>query len=102
MDGISAELDSLVGAAAGVRRIVAMVQDRTVEGLDDEAQVGHSALASTLADFCARWQQGIGALVYDQEQVAVRLEKSAKTYLGSDVRAAERMRSAALGLDTDP
>ncbi|WET82611.1 hypothetical protein P3102_16100 [Amycolatopsis sp. QT-25] len=44
---------------------------------------------SALADYCARWSQGLGTLTEDAEVVGEFLEHVAKAYRGTDAAAAE-------------
>lgn len=79
--------DSLMRAAVRIRVITAGVRDGTVEALDDDVDVGHVRLATVLADFCARWNQGAKKLVGDSDVIAQAVRTAVERYLDSDLEA---------------
>jgi hypothetical protein len=41
---------------------------------------GHDGLASTMADFCDRWQGGVTSLATDVQEIATRLNSNLQAY----------------------
>ncbi len=73
--------DSLVRAARDIRVTADVVRDKLVEGLDDDAEIGHEELQEVLAEFTSRWQTGADDLIHRQHDIADRITDCAKGYL---------------------
>ena len=85
-DGFLVDMGALERAAAGVHGTLDEAAQQTVSDIPhDEAAFGHDRLASTVSDFCSRWQTGVDNLTKDGREIAARLTANVKLY-----RKAER------------
>lgn len=80
--------DSLVRAAYDVATTADLVREGTIEGRDDEVEVGHADLQGVLCEFTSRWQTGADALIRRQHDIADRLARMVEGYLEQEAQAA--------------
>ena len=79
--GFMVNFSALVKAAEGINGTTVELQDNKVSDIGGaSASYGNDGLASTVSDFCSRWEIGVPNLVTDASQVAARLALSAATY----------------------
>lgn len=79
--GFEVDLRALVDAAEGVNGTMADLQNNKVSDIGGSgADYGDGDLASTVSDFCGRWEIGVEHLTNDAQQVANRLFLSAQAY----------------------
>ena len=91
--GFHVDVDVLQGAAAGIAQTVHDQEMFALRGLCGEAGLyGHSGLHDALADFCARWSQGLDKLSEDAEAIGDCLAHVAGVYRDTDEAAAAQMR----------
>jgi hypothetical protein len=84
-DRIAVDLAALRLAADGIADALNAMATRRVADIDaPRAAFGHDGLADTVADFCDRWQIGVGHLTSDAAQVADRLDRCALAYEHAD------------------
>jgi hypothetical protein len=80
-DGFAVDIGALVDAAKGINGTIADLQNNKVSDIGgSQADYGDADLASTVADFCGRWEIGVQNLANDASQVASRLALSAAAY----------------------
>ena len=90
-DGFRVDLSALEKASAGINMTIEDLSLAKVDTLDGKSSVyGHDGLASTVADFCDRWEIGVEHLATDGQEVADRLSQSVQDYREVDGAAAER------------
>lgn len=81
MDGFYVDLRALSHASDGIRRTVETVHGRRVGDLAcSDSAFGHDRLASTVAEFCDRWSDGVGHLCDDAREVSERLDHCLQAY----------------------
>jgi hypothetical protein len=91
-DGFRVDLAALEDAAAGINMTLEDLGNARVDSLDGRsADYGHDHLASTVADFCDRWEIGVEHLATDGREVAQRLSQSVQDYRRVDTAAKDRM-----------
>jgi hypothetical protein len=79
--GFQVDIGALERAAAGVDGTLDEASQQQVSDIpQDGAAFGHELLASTLANFCSRWQQGVDSLTKDGREIAARLTANVKIY----------------------
>lgn len=79
--GYRVDLTALTQAAQGITDTVNDVTGGNVtEIVGDQGALGHDHLASTLSDFCSRWQIGVQNLAKDGRTIAGRLTNSVVAY----------------------
>ncbi len=80
-NGFLVDLGALERAAAGVDVTLDEMSEQRVSAIPlGETAVGHENLTATLADFCSRWQLGVGNIVKDGREIAARLTVSVALY----------------------
>jgi hypothetical protein len=80
-DGFRVDMGALDRAAAGVDGTLDEVDQQSVSDIPhDEAAFGHERLATTVSDFCSRWQTGVDNLTKDGREIAARLTANVKLY----------------------
>lgn len=90
-DGFRVDLPALEKASAGINMTIEDLSLAKVDTLYGKSSVyGHDGLASTVADFCDRWEIGVEHLATDGQEVADRLSQSVQDYRKVDGAAAER------------
>lgn len=83
--GFSVDLHALGNAVEGINNTLDDVQAHNVKAVNcDSSAYGHSALASTVADFCDRWQRGVQNLATDGQAIADRLNSALQAYEETD------------------
>ncbi|SDY00441.1 hypothetical protein SAMN05216215_1018110 [Saccharopolyspora shandongensis] len=88
VDGFRVDLTALTGASKGVRDTIESMNDRKVSDVDCPADAfGHDRLATTVDEFCNRWNEGVTNLTDDAKEVSARLDYCAKAYLQTDEAA---------------
>lgn len=80
--------DSLVRAAYDVEATADLVREGTIDGRDDDVDVGHATLQGVLSEFTSRWQTGADALILRQHDIADRLARVVEGYLEQEAQAA--------------
>ena len=61
------------------------VQAHDVKAINcDDSEYGHDRLASTVADFCDRWDLGVKNLATDGQTIADRLNSAMQAYEEAD------------------
>ena len=84
-DGFEVDLGALENASEGINNTLDELAVRKVKDIDaKKGDFGHDALASTVADFCDRWELGVEHLAKDGQEVATRLTQSVAAYLTVD------------------
>lgn len=85
MTGFKVDLGALEIAAQGVNNTLDQLAARKVNDIGgNQADYGNDDLASTVADFCDRWEIGVENLAKDGQEIADRLSKSVAGYLTVD------------------
>jgi hypothetical protein len=80
-DGFMVDMGALERAASGVDGTLDEAARQTVSDIPhDEAAFGHELLASTVSDFCSRWQKGVDNLTKDGREIAARLTANVRLY----------------------
>ena len=88
-DGFYVEIGALQQAADGVTDVLGAMATKKVSDIDAPKQAfGHDSLGGTVADFCDRWNIGVGHLASDAQEVADRLATSVNAYEHVDAVAA--------------
>ncbi|WP_414945548.1 hypothetical protein [Amycolatopsis sp. cmx-11-32] len=91
--GFHVDIEVLEGAAKGIAQSVHDQQSFALRDLcGDSALYGHSGLHSALADYCARWSQGLDTLTEDAEVIGDCLKHVAEAYRSTDAAATEKLR----------
>lgn len=81
MDGFRVDLTALTRASDGIRETIDSTNRKPVSDLDPPAETfGHDRLASTVTDFCERWNQGVGHLAEDAKEISGRLQQCVQQY----------------------
>jgi hypothetical protein len=102
-DGFSVDLAALEQAAEGVNGTLDEVSLQSVSDIPhDSSEIGHERLASTLADFCGRWQRGVSNLAKDGREIATRLSVSVNAYRKADQDTRDRVSTIFRGTGPDP
>lgn len=90
--GFRVDLSALEQAAVGVAGVLDQVAQQRLHGIKTaDAVVGHDRLASTVSDFCARWQRGVEHLATDGRVIANGLIDCAVAYHQADLRGSDRL-----------
>jgi hypothetical protein len=98
-DGFAVDLTALVEASSTVDVTVRVLAQQSVTDLNPGGgAIGHAHLTDRLANFCERWDIGIGHLGSDGRAIADRLRASAQAYERADHAAAGRF----AGIGPDP
>lgn len=88
VDGFRVDLTALGHASRGVRETIEAMNRKPVQDLDCPAEaVGHLRLATTVSEFCDRWDAGISNLADDAEEISGRLEQCVHDYHRTDEAA---------------
>lgn len=88
VDGFRVDLTALDHAAQGVRETIDAMNRKPVEDLDCPAEAfGHQRLATTVSEYCDRWEIGVSNLAEDAEEVSGRLDQCVQDYRRTDEAA---------------
>jgi hypothetical protein len=102
-DGFSVDLAALGQAAEGVNGTLDEVSLQSVSSIPHSASgIGHEQLASTLADFCDRWQRGVNNLTKDGREIATRLSLNVSAYRKADQDTHDKINAIFGGTGPDP
>ena len=92
--GFSVDLAALGLAAEGVDATLDEVSQQNVSDIPhNSSAIGHERLASTLADFCDRWQRGVSNLATDGREIAATLTANMNVYRQADKHVREQINS---------
>lgn len=81
MSGFKVDLGALVNASQGIDGVLYDVGNNKVSDIKiGKSQVGHDRLASSISDFCDRWDRGVDNLAKDGQAVADRLRSNVDSY----------------------
>lgn len=87
-DGFRVDLSALAKASNGVNETISSMAKKRVRDIDCPAEAfGHDRLASTVAEFTDRWDQGVTNLTRDGQEIAGRLAHCAQIYRQTDEAA---------------
>jgi hypothetical protein len=79
--GFRVDLGALTDASQGIDGVLYDVGNNKVSDIKvDKSAVGHDRLASSISDFCDRWDLGLNNLAKDGEEVADRLRANVQAY----------------------
>lgn len=88
--GFSIDLNAMGEAVSGVNGTLDEVQAHNVAAANCASSAyGHDALASTMADFCDRWQLGVTNLASDVQQIVTQLNQNMQAYELADTSLTE-------------
>jgi hypothetical protein len=80
-DGFYVDFAALQAAAEGVTDVLGAMATRKVSDVDaSKSAFGNDGLGAAVADFCDRWNIGVGHLVSDAQEMADRLIASVNAY----------------------
>ncbi|MEV6228004.1 hypothetical protein AB0L88_09020 [Saccharopolyspora shandongensis] len=81
MDGFRVDLTALTHASEGVRDTINAMNRRKVSDIDSPADAfGHDRLATTVTEFCDRWNEGVSNLTEDAKEISGRLDRCVQAY----------------------
>jgi len=81
MGGFRVDLGALTNASQGIDGVLYDVSNNEVSEIKvDKSAVGHDRLASSISDFCDRWDLGVNNLAKDGQAVADRLRACVAAY----------------------
>ncbi|MGI8311983.1 hypothetical protein [Saccharopolyspora hattusasensis] len=84
-DGFRVDLSGLTQASEGVNETIDSVRKQPVSDIDCPANAfGHGRLATMVAEFCDRWDQGVVNLADDGAEIAGRLAQCVEVYRQTD------------------
>ncbi|PKW14300.1 hypothetical protein [Saccharopolyspora spinosa] len=84
-DGFRVDLPALTQASEGVNETIESVRKQPVRDIDCPVDAfGHDRLATTVAEFCDRWDQGVVNLADDGAEIAGRLAQCVEVYRRTD------------------
>jgi hypothetical protein len=79
--GFRVDLSALTAASQGIDGVLYDIGNNKVSDIEvDPPTVGHDRLASSISDFCDRWNLGVNNLAKDGQAVADRLNSSVEAY----------------------
>jgi hypothetical protein len=79
--GFRVDLGALTNASNGIDGVLYNVSNNKVSDIPvDKGAVGHDGLASSISDFCDRWNQGVANLATDGQAVSDRLRANVAAY----------------------
>ena len=80
-DGFRVDLGALTRASDGIDGVLYDVGNNKVSDIKvGKSAVGHDRLASSISDFCDRWDRGVNNLAKDGQAVADRLRANVDAY----------------------
>jgi hypothetical protein len=92
--GFSVDLTALSMAVSGINGTLDEVAQRDVAAVNCASSAyGHDGLASTMADFCDRWQLGVTNLASDAQAIATQLNNNLQAYELADTKLSEVFQS---------
>ena len=98
--GFSVDLTALGQAVSGINETLDEVATHDVSAVNCASSAyGHDNLASTMADFCDRWQLGVTNLATDAQGIASLLNDNLQAYEEADTKLSEIFQGPA---NTDP
>jgi hypothetical protein len=81
MGGFKVDLGALTNASQGIDGVLYDVANNKVTDIKiDKSAVGHDRLASSVSDFCDRWDRGVNNLAKDGQAGADRLRANVAEY----------------------
>lgn len=81
VEGFRVDLTALTNASEGVKETIVSTNRKPVSDLDPPAETfGHDRLATTVTDFCDRWNQGVTHLTEDVKEISGRLDQCVQDY----------------------
>jgi hypothetical protein len=84
-DGFRVDLTALQQASEGVNETIDSVRRQPVSSIDCPAEdFGHGRLATVVAEFCDRWNQGVANLADDGAEIAGQLVQCLDVYRRTD------------------
>lgn len=84
-EGFRVDLSALSSAAEGVQETIDSMNKRQVRDIDCPADAfGHDRLATTVANFCDRWNLGVHNLIDDAQEISGRLAHCVQVYRQTD------------------
>lgn len=87
-DGFRVDLSALTKASEGVDETLNSIAKKRVRDIVSPAEAfGHARLATTVAEFTDRWDQGVTNLTQDGQEIAGRLAHCAQVYRETDEAA---------------
>ncbi|PKW18647.1 hypothetical protein [Saccharopolyspora spinosa] len=85
MDGFRVDLTALTHASEGVRDAINAMNRSKVSDIDSPADAFvHDRLATTVAEFCDRWNEGVRNLTEDAKEISGRLDHCVQAYRHTD------------------
>jgi hypothetical protein len=96
MTGFSVDLTALGQAVSGINETLDEVETHDVSAINCSGSAyGDDGLASTMADFCDRWQLGVANLATDVQEIAARLNSNLQAYELADTDLGTTFRGTA-------
>ncbi|MER7079145.1 hypothetical protein SAMN02982929_03165 [Saccharopolyspora kobensis] len=87
-DGFRVDLPALTRAAEGVQDTIDSMNRKKVADIDCPSEAfGHDRLATTVHEYCDRWDQGVSNLTEDGQEIAGRLAHCVEVYRQTDEAA---------------
>jgi hypothetical protein len=84
-DGYFVDLSAMHAAIEGIQQTLDAVSVSAVKDIDPPPDsFGHEGLGDAVAEFCERWDLGVGHLAGDAAEVGDRLRVTAATYEQAD------------------
>jgi hypothetical protein len=94
--GFSIDLMALGQAVSGINGTLDEVATHDVSAVNCASSAyGHDNLASTMADFCDRWQLGVTNLAKDAQAIATQLNNNLNAYEEADTNLSRVFRGPA-------
>ena len=91
-DGFSVDLGALEDAASGIDDTLNDLKKSRVDSIGGSTgDYGHDHLASTVKDFCDRWEIGVEHLATDGREIVDRLKQCVQDYVAADKGARGRL-----------
>lgn len=88
--GFSVDLTALGQAVSGINQTLDEVATHDVSAVNcSSSAYGHDALASTMTDFCDRWQLGVTNLAKDAQAIAGQLNNNLQAYEEADTKLSQ-------------
>jgi hypothetical protein len=79
--GFRVDLGALTNASQGIDGVLYDMSNNKISDIKvDKTVVGHDRLASSISDFCDRWDLGVNNLAKDGRAVADRLRSNVDAY----------------------
>lgn len=102
-NGFEVDLSALRNASEGVNDVLGDLAGKKVSDLAPSSSAfGHEGLASTVADFCSRWERGVENLAKDGQEIAARLSYCVLVYDHAERANTASAQSILAGPGPDP